>query len=142
LALPPEVFQEYRWKGRVFKYHLAIIRDYTGFRACQPSEKNIISQWLIDHGYEHPSLKEFLEAAVGKFREMKIELPADNKFSRLVNSSRQQFFNSLYGQVAGRLDAAAREAMDTSIKPTGVESSSLEWIKTPPAKTGMKTYGN
>ena len=25
LALPPEVFQEYRWKGRVFKYHLAII---------------------------------------------------------------------------------------------------------------------
>ena len=49
LALHPEVFQEYRWKGRVFKYHLAIIREHTGFRPCQPSEKNIISQWLIDH---------------------------------------------------------------------------------------------
>ncbi len=139
LALPHEVFQGYRWKGRVFKYHLAIIREYTGFRPCQPNEKGIISKWLINHGYEHHSRKEFLEAAVGKFREMKIELPAENKFKRLVKSSRQQFFNSLYRQVAGRLDDAAREAMDTSIKPTGGESSSLEWVKTPPAKTGMKT---
>jgi hypothetical protein len=91
LGLPSEVFQEYRWKGRVFKYHLAIIREYAGFRPCQPKEKSTISQWLIDHGYEHYSRKEFLEAAVGRFREMKVELPAENKFKRLVNSSRQQF---------------------------------------------------
>jgi hypothetical protein len=88
---------------------------------------HVTSKWLINPGYEHHSRKEFLEAAVGKFREMKIELPAENKFKRLVKSSKQQFFNSLYRQVAGRLDDAVREAMDTSLKPTGGESSSLEW---------------
>jgi hypothetical protein len=139
LELSPAFFQEYRWRGRVFRYHLTIIRENTGFRPCQPNERDTISQWLIDYGHEHFSRKKFLEAAVGKFREMKIELPAENKFRRLVNSSRQQFFDRLYRRIAGRLDVEAREAMDASIKTTGIEPSHLDWIKTYPAKTGMKT---
>jgi hypothetical protein len=77
LELSLELFQEFRWRGRTFKYHLAIIREYTGFRPCQPNERDIISKWQIDHGYEHSSRKEFLEAAISKFREMKVELPAE-----------------------------------------------------------------
>ena len=104
LELSPVLLQEFRWKGRVFKYHLSIIREYTGFRPCRPNEKGIISKWLIDHGHEHYTRKEFFEAAILKFRELKVELPAENKLRRLVNSSRQKFLNSLYWQVAGRLD--------------------------------------
>jgi len=139
MGLELTLFQEFQWKGRAFKYHLSIVREYTGFRHCHLNERTKISEWLTDHGHQFSTRREFIESAVQRFRDLGLELPPENKLRRLANSSRRRFLERLYQKVAVGLDRETRKAMDECIKCEDTETARFEWIKSHPGKTGMKT---
>ena len=85
LKLDPIFFRRYQWKGQTFKHHLPIIRKHTGFRPCEHDDHSMIIEWLTQHGSKFSTRKEWREATISRFREVKIELPVEKNFRRLVN---------------------------------------------------------
>ena len=139
LKLDPIFFRRYQWKGQTFKHHLSIIRKYTGFRPCEHDDHLMVIEWLTQHGSKFSTRKEWREATISRFREIKIELPVEKKFRRLVNSARGQFLNSLYKMVFERIAPAIREMIDECLQSPDTEKSRFDWMKLRPGRTGMKT---
>ncbi len=139
LKVRGSLFQQYGWGGRSWDRHLAAIRKYTGFRPCQSDDYSKVSSSLLEHASKLATRKQWCEAAVKKFREIKIELPVEKKFRRLVNSARKQFFNSLYDRVSEKIDPSIREMLDEFLRSSDTEKSQFDWMKSRPGKTGMKT---
>ena len=136
LKLDPIFFRRYQWKGQTFKHHLSIIRKYTGFRPCEHDDHLMVIEWLTQHGSKFSTRKEWREATISRFREIKIELPVEKKFRRLVNSARGQFLNSLYKMVFERIAPAIREMIDECLQSPDTEKSRFDWMKLRPDERG------
>jgi len=100
LGVRESLFRQYNWWDRSWNRHLAAIRKYTGFRPCQSDDYSKISTSLLEHGNELPTRKKWCEAAAERFREIRIELPVEKKFRRLVNSRAIRFSFGSRGCIA------------------------------------------
>lgn len=63
-GLSPASFQDYQWKGRLWDFHMAIIRKHTGCRPFEAEHGAPLTEWLITKANESPSIKDLLNEAV------------------------------------------------------------------------------
>ena len=140
LDLDASLFGEYRWKDSVWKKHLATIRTFTGFRSCNESDLQELSQWLVSRaGKHHLSRQGMFSSAIQQCRQLRLELPAEKEFRRLVNSAWQQFLNGISQKITDRLSPEILEKMDRCLDTAPAETERYEWLKAHPGKFGMKS---
>jgi hypothetical protein len=139
IKLSPSLFQEYEWKNRVWDRHLTLIRKITGFRGFEIEDIRNLSQWLIEKAGQVNSEKELFNAAIHKCRESMLELPSENELRRLVNSSRQKFFERLYQNVLNKTGSNTLKLMEKCLEEAENEGERYDWIKSKPGRLGMKS---
>jgi TnpA family transposase len=146
LGLDPELWREYKWKGRQWERHLALIRRTTGFRPWSAEHNTALVSWLKANANEYVTRPRLLDAAVGWCRGQHVELPSERELRRCVNSARGQFFSTLFHTVSSRLDKATREGLEELVRPRSaqpvdlaVEPIRYQWLKKHPGKMGIKT---
>jgi|ERR1039457_4359513 hypothetical protein len=93
LDLNSSLFEKYRWKDSVWKEHLASIRNFTGFRPFNADDHQELSRWLVGEGENHPSRQKMFYSMVARCRHLRLELPVEKEFLRLVSSAWQQYLN-------------------------------------------------
>jgi TnpA family transposase len=139
LALRPELFLPYRWRGRTWRHHLSLIRAHMGTRAFASSDVTTLVDWLAQRGNEFPSRKELLGAAVQRCVSCRLELPKERDLYRMVGAARRRFFHALYEEVFARVSPEARERMQACIAPLASGPETYDWMKAAPGKLGIKT---
>jgi hypothetical protein len=139
IDLSPSLFKEYAWKSRVWERHLALIRKFTGIRVCKLDDHQELSRWLIEKAGQVNSEKELFNAAIHKCRERMLELPSANELRRIVNSSRQKFFERLYQNVLNKTGSNTLNLMEKCLEETEKEGERYGWIKSKPGRLGMKS---
>ena len=135
LDLPAESFGRYRWKGRVWKYHLALIRRHVSNRAFKEKDHRSLVEWLIARGNELFTRKRMLAAAVDYCRIQRLELPVESELRRLANSARRRFFAALFQAVFTKVEDGLRERMDALLSGDG----SYDRLKQAAGRIGLKT---
>jgi len=118
LELPAESFAQYRWKGRVWKYHLALIRRHVSNRALKEKDHRSLVEWLLARGNELFTRKRMLTSAVDYCRNHRLELPVESELRRLANSARRKFFAALFQAVLTKI-GDLRERMDALLSGDG-----------------------
>ena len=93
LRLEPSEFDKYQWKNRWWDKHLARIRTFTGFDVFREKDAQALTQWLIDEAQNHPSRSKMFAAAINRCRRLRLELPKEKEFRRLVHSAWQQYLD-------------------------------------------------
>lgn len=139
LGLEPEPFARYRWKGRLWDLHLALIREHGGWRPFDAKDREPLVSWLTGRCKDSLSLKELLRAAVEHCRHLRLELPREKELRRLVGAARRQFLHKLYEEVAGRIGSETLQQMERCLEPSESATTPYEWLKTPAGKLGRKT---
>ncbi len=139
LALKANLFEEYQWKDSRWKNHLAAIREFTGFRPCDEDDAQKLVQWLVNRAEDHPSREEMFSSAIQRSRHLRLELPTEKEFRRLVNSAWQQFLNNISQKITDRLPPEILEKMDRCLDTAPQETGRYEWLKARPGKSGMKS---
>lgn len=87
LAVNSSDFSKYRWKERMWDFHLSSIRKFTGFRSFVVEDADGFSKWLIEHAENTPSTQQFFVSAIQRCRQLHLELPSENELLRVVHSA-------------------------------------------------------
>lgn len=130
---------QYPTDARTQRYHLAGIRQHTGWRAPTADDKTALVGWLRDHSApDAPTEVALLEAAYQRLRTLQIELPAEGELRRLVHTALHGFLHDIYHRVTARLPEAVRTQLD-ALLVVGADASvsPFEQLKTTPAAPGI-----
>ena len=139
IGLETELFRAYRWKGRVWDYHLSIVRRHTGFSPFSPKDYSDLLDWAAKKAGELPFQKELLSAAVQQCRDCRLELPREKELRRLISTARKRFFQDLYQRVFSRIEPGGIDQIRACFEPSETGSTLYDWMKSPPGQLGMKT---
>lgn len=138
LGVNPKELETYNWKGRLWDFHLAAIREFTGFRPNAATDCLDLTRWLVDEANEHPSRTEMKVAVMQRCRQIKLELPTEKELYRLVGSAWWQFQSNICEKIANRLSPEIRQKMDQCLEGDKPETDRYEWMKANPGKSGLK----
>jgi hypothetical protein len=121
-------------------YHLALIRQHTGWRAPTAQDKTVLEQWLWHEGVgDAPTEGELLECAYDHLRSLRIELPTAPELRRLVRGALHGFFDDLYTRVTARLSDEVRRTLDQLlVVGSDASHSAFDQLKTEPSAPGVK----
>jgi TnpA family transposase len=141
LGLVEDLSMQYPWDSRTFGYHLASIRQYTGFRFPEAQDKMDLENWLRhESAFEAITSADLLECAIQRLRSLHIELPSENELNRIVNAALNGFFYDVYHRVTQRLNDEVRKNIDQLlIVPEGESVSPFEKLKAPAGPSGLKS---
>jgi TnpA family transposase len=139
LNIEPEEYAKYDWKSSLWNIHLASIREFTGFRPFTGDDFNVLIQWVIDEAKSHPSRLKMYSAAIRRCRSIRLELPVEKEFQRLVNSAWQQYLNIVCQKISERLIPEVQDKMDKCINADLNDKNYYEWMRKNTGKLGMKT---
>jgi len=140
LGLSGDLSMQYPWDSRTLGYHLASIRQYTGFQFPEAQDKVELEDWLRQEGtFEAITFADLFESAVQRFRSLRIELPSDKELQRIVNSSLNGFFSDVHSKLAQKLDGQVRKNIDQLlIVPEGESFSLFEKLKASAGSASVK----
>ena len=119
----PLSWAEYDWQGRTIKYHRAEIRSLCGFREATVEDCEAVMGWLCEHVLaqeRHP--ERILEAALQRFRELKIEPPTAGRLERMLRSTLQTFEEDFGRLLFNQLSPATIARLDALLEPPSPES--------------------
>jgi hypothetical protein len=129
----------YPWHSSTFDYHLAQVREATGWRFATAADKEALESWLRQHGaYQAHTDELLLAAACLRLRSLRIELPTESELERVVSAALNGFYQDVHRQIADGTPADARTRIDELLKvvePATV--SALEQLKADPGKPGI-----
>ena len=130
---------QYPTDKRTQRYHLALIRHPTGWRAPTADDKATLEYWVQHEcAPTAPTEEDLLECAYQRLRELQIELPAERELRRVVRTALHGFFHDIYTRVTARLPEAIRTTLDQLLVVGPQESdSTFEQLKTAPAAPGI-----
>lgn len=130
----------YRGSGGTRDYHLAQIRAFTGWRFGTAADKQDLEERLRREEAEFAITSEkLLDAACRRFRELRIELPAEPELQRLVNAALNGYFHDLYQRVAAQVPVEVRSRMDALLLvPEDEALSTFELLKADAANVGVE----
>ena len=131
---------QYPADERTQRYHLALMRQHTGWRAPTADDKARLEQWLCVEGTrDATTAEELLEQAYGRLRQLQIELPAEQELHRLVHAALHAFFQAVYQRVTSRLSPAVCATLDALVVVGPDETHSrFDRLKAEPAAPGVK----
>lgn len=136
LGLDPELFRRYKWKGRLWDKHLALIRKHLGCRPMEPSDREELRLWTQINYDGSQNRSGLVKNAIRRCRELHHELPQETELWRLLKSGRRLALEALYGQVFASIRDDQREAMERSLNTGETEISLFDQLKTAPGKPG------
>lgn len=139
LGVAPELLRRYRWKGRMWDRHLAMLRQHLGCRHLEAGDRQRLQEWVKQQVRHLWTRRELMVAAVRRLRELGLELPREAQLRRLIHSARRTFLQELYATVAGRIKPEALERATQCLNSTDTGTSEFDWLKSPPGKAGKKT---
>jgi hypothetical protein len=134
----------YRGAGGTRDYHLAQIRAFTGWRFATAADKQDLEECLRREEAEVAITSEkLLDAACRRFRELRIELPAEPELQRLVNAALNGYLHDLYERVTAQMTAEVRARMDELlVVPKEGTLSAFELLKADAANAGVENMGD
>ena len=140
LGLVEDLSIQYPWDSRTFGYHLASIRQYTGFRFPEAQDKTDLENWLRQEGaLEAITFADLSECAIQRLRSLRIELPSENELNRIVNAALNGFFYDVYHKITQRLNNEVCKNIDQLlIVPESESISPFEKLKAPAGPSGLK----
>ena len=148
LQLSAEDLAKYKWKGRTIKKHRDQIRDYLGFRPITLADKQSLKEWLIKEVFPFGHYFEAIRDHVAqRLRHHRIEPPAAKELTRLINSASRAHEQVFCEQIAAKIPAKARLAMDKLLKTnTALETDESQFrqsdfnrLKSDPGRLGLKS---
>jgi hypothetical protein len=125
---------------RTRRYHLALIRQHTGWRAPTAQDKTTFEQWLRSEGArDAPTEEELLAYAYDHLRGLRIELPAEHELRRLACGALHGFFDDLYTRATAQLSDEVRCTLDQLLVVGPDASQSVfDQLKTEPPAPGVR----
>jgi hypothetical protein len=80
--------EAYSWQGSTFDYHLAQIRQYTGWHFSTAQDKDELENWLRNHATKEAHTADALfDSACERLRTLRVELPAEGELDRIINAA-------------------------------------------------------
>jgi hypothetical protein len=122
----PSSWTEYDWQGRTIKYHRAEIRSLFGFREAMTEDGEAVMGWLREHVIaqeRHP--ERILEAALQRFRELKIEPPTADRLERMLRSTLRTFEDDFGQQIINLLSPATTTRLDALLETSSPDSAGV-----------------
>ena len=144
LQFPIKDFEEYKWKSRSFKYHLALIREYTEFEIYN---KKIAWEQLVifrkNDLLNFPINKnELFRIILKDFENIKMELPTETELTRLVNSLYNYFFKELTNVFYNKMSTQLRQSLNDLLNKDENKTYPFDWLKSNSGKLGIKNILN
>ncbi|MDJ0704327.1 MAG: DUF4158 domain-containing protein, partial [Leptolyngbyaceae cyanobacterium MO_188.B28] len=148
LQLSAEDLARYQWKGRSNRRHRDKIRDYLGFRTINLADKQSLKEWLIKEVLPFGQYFEAIRDHVAqRLRHHRIEPPSTKELTRLINSASRAHEQVFCEQIAAKIPAKARLAMDKLLKTnTSLETDESQFrqsdfnrLKSDPGRLGLKS---
>jgi TnpA family transposase len=139
LGLLWDCSEAYSWQGSTRDYHLAQIRQQTGWRFSTTQDKDDLEHWLRTQGaMEAHTADALFDSAVDRLRSLRVELPAEGELQRLVNSALNGFFQDIQRHICDALAAEVRTRIDALLTvPESAAISGFEELKADPGKLGV-----
>jgi TnpA family transposase len=131
---------DYPWQSSTRDRHLALIRQFTGWRFPTAEDKQALVIWLQTQAAPNaPTEADLKECAYRHLRTLGIELPTERELERLVRTALTGFFHELYHQITAHLTEPVRAALDALLVVGADEThSAFDQLKTDPAAPGIK----
>lgn len=145
IDVPVEAWHDLDWEGRTVKRHRAEIREWCGFREVTLSDLDSFKLWLVEEviSWEHRAdrVREVLSL---RCRDLRIELPASDHTSRLIQSALQEHETNFCETIFQRLNSATLIRLNSLLKLQSLEKDEAEWttwqsLKTDPGKAGLES---
>lgn len=132
----------YAWNGSTRDYHLAQIRQQTGWRFPTARDKDELETWLRTQGaIEAYTADALFDVACDRLRQERVELPAEGELQRVVHSALNGFFQDLHHRLAEGLPAETRTAIEgLLVVPEAATVSGFEALKASPGRPGMDNF--
>jgi TnpA family transposase len=122
----PSMWADYDWRGRTIKYHRAEIRSLFDFREATAEDSESVMTWLRDHILtQERDLERVTEAALQRFRELKLEPPTTERLDRVIRSTLRGFEEEFSRKVFERLSPSTAAALDSLLASPSPEAASV-----------------
>jgi Domain of unknown function (DUF4158) len=130
--------EAYSWQGSTFDYHLAQIRQHSGWRFPTAQDKEELENWLRNQGAKEAHTADALfDSACGRLRSLRVELPAEGELERVVNAALNGFFQDMYRRISDALAPDVRAGIDALLAvPESAAVSGFEGLKADPGYPG------
>lgn len=139
LEMSPSLFKQYKWKNRTWDYHVDKIRTLTSFKVYDSNITEELKGWIANQERLFPSRKNIAYLLLTRFREIKLELPSEEKFQRLVNTLRKIYYDKTYKVLDKSLSETTKTLLEKILKLKGRKKGSFTWIKSPSGEAGLKS---
>jgi len=129
----------YAWSGSTRGFHLAQIRQHTGWRFPTARDKDELETWIRTQGAIDAHTADALFAvACDRLRQQRVELPAEGELQRVVHSALNGFFQDIQRRISDALTAEAQASIEALlIVPAAATVSGFEELKADPGKPGV-----
>ena len=131
--------ESYSWGGSTLDYHLAQIRQHSGWRFPTAQDKEELENWLRNQGAKEAHAADALfDCACERLRSLRVELPAEGELERVVNAALNGFFQDIHRRISDALAPDVRAGIDALlVVPESASVSGFEGLKADPGKAGV-----
>ena len=120
------MWADYDWQGRTIKYHRAEIRLLFDFREVTTDDSESVMTWLRAHVLtQERDPERITEAALLRFRDLKLEPPTVERLDRLIRSTLRAFEEDFCKGVSEQLSSSTAAALDRLLELPSPESTSV-----------------
>jgi Domain of unknown function (DUF4158) len=129
--------ESYSWHGSTLDYHLAQIRQHSGWRSPTAQDKEELENWLRNQGAKEAHTADALfDSACERLRSLRVELPAEGELERVVNAALNGFFQDIHRRISDELASDVRAGIDALlVVPESAAVSGFEGLKADPGKS-------
>jgi hypothetical protein len=120
------MWADYDWQGRTIKYHRAEIRLLFDFREATTDDSESVMTWLRAHVLtQERDPERITEAALLRFRDLKLEPPTVERLDRLIRSTLRAFEEDFCKGVSEQLSSSTAAVLDRLLELPSPESTSV-----------------
>ncbi len=140
--VPASALGAYDWNGRTIKYHRSDIRALFGYQEVTVESTEAVMGWLGEHVLpqeRHP--ERILEAAMQRFRLLKLEPPTPERLTRMIRSALRAFEENFGQGLFAQLSPETRRRLDGLLELPSPEAAGvpLHALRADPGSASVKT---
>jgi TnpA family transposase len=112
LEIDAEGLASYASRAPTRREHLRSIMAHVGFRRTGPTEREALTQWLVERSLEHDRPSSLLQLACERLYKQRLVRPAITTVERIVVEARQRAQRETYRILATSLNEEDRQRLD------------------------------
>ncbi len=143
LSIDITYWNGYIWKNRSWQHQISLIREHLSYQKYSNEIFNeSLKEKLIAVTENCLTRKALYEEFIRQFKLMRIELPMEQEFRKLVNFSYKSFFDRFNNTIYNSLSERAIISIDNIIVHSNDKENKYSWLKAPPGKLGLNSILN